>query len=98
MMRVRRDSRGFTLIAALLVTLLLSALAVGLMFTVTDEVRMGGNDMEGNQAYYGAEAGMENLTAQLPQLYPTSPAPVAAAINPVTNPHTSVYPPALAGS
>src|SRR5258708_7740714 len=98
MMRVRRDSRGFTLIAALLVTLLLSAWAVGLMFTVTDEVRMGGNDMEGNQAYYGAEAGMENLTAQLSQLYQTSQSPVAADINALTNPATAVYPTAIAGS
>lgn len=96
--RTKTVSRGFTLIAALLLTLLLSALAVGLMFTVSNEVRMGGNDIEDMQAYYGAEAGMENLTAQLSQLYQTSQTPNAAAIAALTAPATAVYPTAIAGS
>src|SRR5580700_998173 len=79
-----RDSRGFTLIAALLLTLLLSGLAVGLLFLVTGEQRMGNNDLENNLAYYGAEAGIENLTAQLSQLYQTSQTPNAAAISALT--------------
>jgi Tfp pilus assembly protein PilX len=80
MRRRIRDSRGFTLIAALLLTLLLSALAVGLLYTVTNEQRMGGNDLEGNLAFYGAESGMENLTSQLSLLYQSSQTPTAAAI------------------
>src|ERR1700733_7686972 len=75
-----QDSRGFTLIAALLLTLLLSALAVGLLYTVTNEQRMGGNDLESNLAFYGAESGMENLTSQLSLLYQSSQTPTAAAI------------------
>ena len=71
----RRDSRGFTLIAALLLTLLLSAMAIGLLYLVNNEQRMGGNDLEGNLAYYGAESGIENLTAQISQLYQTSQTP-----------------------
>src|SRR5258706_4818432 len=94
----KRDSRGFTLIAALLLTILLSALAVGLLFTVSNEVRMGGNDIEDNQAFYGAEAGIENLTAQLSQLYQTSQSPVAADINALTNPASAIYPTAIPGS
>ena len=94
----KRDSRGFTLIAALLLTLLLSALAVGLLFTVSNEVRMGGNDVGENQAYYGSEAGMENLTAQLSQLYQTSQTPGALEINALTNPATAIYPTAISGS
>ncbi len=62
------DSRGFTLIATLLLTLLLSAMAVGLLYLVNNEQRMGNNDLEGNIAYYGAEAGIENLTSQVSQL------------------------------
>ena len=42
----KRDSRGFTLIAALLLTVLLSAVAVGLIYMVNNEQRMGGNDLE----------------------------------------------------
>src|SRR5882762_10449989 len=92
----KRDSRGFTLIAALLLTILLSAVAVGLLYTVSNEARMGGNDLEGNLAYYGAEAGIENLTAQLSGLYQVSQTPNAAAITALTNPAN--YPTTIAGS
>jgi hypothetical protein len=91
-----RDSRGYTLIAALLLTLLLSALAVGLIFLVTNEQHMGNNDLEGNLAYYGAEAGIENLTAQLSQLYQTSQSPTAASITALAG--AANYPTAVTGS
>jgi Tfp pilus assembly protein PilX len=79
-----RDSRGFTLIAALLLTVLLSGLAVGLIFLVTGEQKMGNNDLEGNLAYYGAESGIENLTAQLSALYQSSQSPTSASITALT--------------
>ncbi|MGA8762525.1 MAG: PilX N-terminal domain-containing pilus assembly protein [Candidatus Sulfotelmatobacter sp.] len=91
-----RDSRGFTLIAALLLTVLLSAVAVGLLYLVTNEQRMGGNDLEDNLAFYGAEAGLENLTAQISQLYQTSQTPGAAAITALASPAN--YPTAISGS
>ena len=81
MQRKHQDSRGFTLIAALLLTILLSGVAVGLLYMVSNEARMGGNDLEGNMAYYAAEAQIENLTSQLSQLYQTSQAPNANSIN-----------------
>jgi Tfp pilus assembly protein PilX len=90
------NSRGFTLIAALLLTVLLSGVAVGLLYMVSNEARMGGNDLEGNLAYYGAEAGIENLTSELSQLYQTSQTPNAAAITALTNPAN--YPTAVSGS
>ena len=80
-----RDSRGFTLIAALLLTLLLSALAVGMLYLVNNEQHMGNNDLENNLSYYGAEAGIENLTAQLSQLYQTSQAPDSNSLNALTS-------------
>ena len=64
-----QGSRGFTLIASLLLLLLLSAIAVGLMYTVTGAGRVGSNDLEANTAYYGAESGMEKLTSDLLSLY-----------------------------
>ncbi len=96
MRKSTRDSRGFTLIAALLLTLLLSALAVGLIYMVNNEQRMGGNDLEGNLAYYGAESGIENLTAELSQLYQSSQTPTAASITALTTPIN--YPTAVTGS
>src|ERR1700738_5369990 len=92
----KQDSRGFTLIAALLLTILLSGVAVGLMYMVSNAIRMGGDDLEGHLAYYGAEAGIENLTAQLSQLYQTSQTPNAAAITALTSPAN--YPTSISGS
>jgi hypothetical protein len=92
----QHDSRGFTLIAALLLTVLLSGVAVGLLFMVSNEIRMGGNDLEGNLAYYGAEAGIENLTSELSQLYQTSQTPTAASITALTN--SANWPTAVSGS
>ncbi len=81
MRKKHQNSRGFTLIAALLLTVLLSGMAVGLLYLVSNEVRMGGNDLEGNMAYYASEAQIENLTSQLSQLYQTSQSPTAVSIN-----------------
>ena len=84
MSKGKRQSRGFTLIAALLLLMIMSGVAVGLMYLVNSETRIGGNDMESNMAFYGAESGMELLTANLAQLYQTSMAPTAAQITALT--------------
>jgi len=81
MQKKPNNSKGFTLIAALLLTVLLSGVAVGLLYMVSNEARMGGNDLEGNMAYYASEAQIENLTSQLSQLYQSSQNPNAASIN-----------------
>jgi PilX N-terminal len=76
-----QNSKGFTLIAAMLLTILLSGIAVGLLYMVSNEARMGGNDLEGNLAYYAAEAQIENLTSEISQLYQSTQVPTAASIN-----------------
>jgi Tfp pilus assembly protein PilX len=87
----KNSSQGFTLIAALIIMVLLSGVAVGLLFMVTNETRMGGNDLEANLAYYGAESGMEKLTADLSALYSQYMAPTNGQIQNLTN-----YPPTAA--
>jgi Tfp pilus assembly protein PilX len=85
-MRQRKNSSlGFTLIAALLILVLLSGVAAGLLFLVSNESRMGGNDLESNLAYYGAESGMEKLTADLSALYAQSFNPSNAQIQNLIN-------------
>ena len=74
------SSRGFTLIAALLIMVLLSGVAAGLLYTVTNESKMGSNDLEANLAYYGAESGMEKLTSDLGALYQSTMVPTAGQI------------------
>ncbi len=81
----KNRSRGFTLIAALLVLVLLSGVAVGLLFIVTNESRIGGNDLEANMAYYGAESGMEKLTSDLSALYAQFQAPKNDKIQALTS-------------
>ncbi len=81
----KNNSRGFTLIAALLILVLLSGVAAGLLYMVTNESHMGGNDLEANLAFYGAESGMEKLTADLSALYTTTMTPTNAQIQNLTN-------------
>ena len=81
----KNNSRGFTLIAALLILVLLSGVAAGLLFMVTNESRMGGNDLEANLAYYGAESGMEKLTADLSALYTQYMIPTNSQIQNLVN-------------
>jgi Tfp pilus assembly protein PilX len=81
----KHNSRGFTLIAALLITVLLSGVAAGLLFMVSNEVRMGGNGLEDNLAYYGAESGMEKLSSDLAALYQGTLAPTNNQIQNLVN-------------
>jgi hypothetical protein len=84
MRRAKGRSRGFTLIAALLVLAMLSAIAVSLLFMVHGAGQVGNNDLETNRAYYGAESGMELLTANLAALYQQSQSPTPAQITALT--------------
>ncbi len=94
---VKQSERGFTLIAALMMTILLSGVAVGILYLTTSEAGMGRNDLEGNLAFYAAEAQMENLTGQLDILYQTNPAPKASDINAIWQNQTN-WANAIAGS
>ncbi len=85
MRQAKRNGRGFTLIAALIILVLLSGVAAGLLFMVSNESRQGGNDMENSLAYYGAESGMEKLTADLSSLYSLYQSPSNAQIQNLIN-------------
>ena len=79
-MKNQHNSRGFALIAALLIMVLLSGVAVGLLFMVNNEGRMSGNGLEDNLAYYGAESGMEKLSTDLAALYQNSASPTDSQV------------------
>jgi type II secretory pathway pseudopilin PulG len=81
----KHGARGFTLIAALLLMVLLSAMAVGLMFLVTNEGHASANEQEANVAFNGAESGIEKLTADLGSLYNSSLAPTPGQIQNLIN-------------
>jgi hypothetical protein len=62
--RTQRQS-GIALLTALFVLILVTALAVGMCWMVMTDQRLGGNNQFRETAFYGAEAGMEKLTADV---------------------------------
>lgn len=76
----KNGSKGFALISALLLLMILSGLALALMYTVNTEQHLQRNDQGNGLAYYSAEAGMEKMMADLGDLYNAQASPNAAAI------------------
>ena len=80
MKSARLHTKGFTLIASLLLLLLLSGIAIGLMMMVNTEGRVGGTDLQNNAAYHSAEGGIEKMTADLAATFQNALAPTASQI------------------
>jgi hypothetical protein len=80
-MRKKTQESGIALITAMIVLLLAAALAAGFSWLVMTDQKLGG--VNGNQqyAFYGAEAGMEKLTANLGTLFEVNSAPSGAEIS-----------------
>ena len=71
---------GFTLIASLLMLLLLSGIAIGLMLMVNTEGKVGGTDLQNNLAFHAAEGGIEKMYADLDATFQSSQSPTASQI------------------
>jgi len=80
MKNARRHTKGFTLIASLLLLLLLSGIAIGLMMMVTTEGKVGGTDLQNNIAYHTAEGGIEKMSSDLATTFQNVQAPSASQI------------------
>ena len=80
MKSARLHTKGFTLIASLLLLLLLSGIAIGLMMMVNTEGKVGGTDMRNNTAFHAAEGGIETMYSNLALVFQNSMAPTAAQI------------------
>ncbi len=76
----RAGSRGFTLIASMLMLLLLSGIAIGLMMMVNTEGKVGGTDLQNNLAYHAAEGGIEKMYADLNSVFANAQAPSTSLI------------------
>src|SRR5713226_8443735 len=83
-MRSYRES-GVALLTAMLMLLLMSSLLVGFILLLMTDVRLTGFDKDRSQAFYGAEAGMEKLTADLGTTFQANYAPSGAQINNLMN-------------
>lgn len=73
-------SRGFTLIASLLLLLLLSGFALALLMMVNTEQRAGGNDLNSTYTYRTTEGAMEKMTSDLAGTFKNIQSPSAAQI------------------
>jgi hypothetical protein len=89
------SDRGVALISVLLLLTLLSAIAVALVYKVNHEQHLQGADSGNTTAYYGAEAGMEKMMADLSLLYTQKAAPTNCDILALQN---TTPPPATVGT
>src|ERR1044071_4397986 len=89
--KLKNSEKGVALVAALLLLILMSALAVALLYKVNYEQSLQSTDTGNNLAFDGAEAGMENMMAVLSSLYHLQAAPTCADVNVLTTtpPQTS---------
>ena len=71
----RSHERGVALIATLLILIMLSALAIAVMYKVNSEQRMQKTDSGNTRAFYAAEAAMEKMNADLNALYSAQSSP-----------------------
>ena len=90
-LRKPQSDGGFVLVLALLLLLLMSALSVALLYKVNTDQHVQRTDSGNNLAYYGAEAGMERMMADLSSLYAQQAAPNWCAIT-----ELATHPPSLA--
>ena len=90
-MRTKRED-GVALITALLILFLVSAIVVGMSWMVVSDQRLSGNNQDRELAFYGAEAGMEKMTADMGNLFATQGSIVAANLPGITG-----TPPPIAG-
>jgi PilX N-terminal len=66
--RTKREN-GVALITALLILFLVSAIIVGMSWMVVSDQRLSGNNQDRELAFYGAEAGMEKMTADIGNVF-----------------------------
>ncbi len=91
-MRLKREN-GIALITVTLILILVSAMVVGMSWMVMTDQRLGGNNQGRETAFYGAEGGMEKLTADVGNVFAVKGAITGADL---TTPPVTV-PPAIPG-
>ena len=80
MTRSKRNSRGFTLIATLLLLLLMSGIAIGMLMMVNTEVKVGTQDLQNNATFHASEGAIEQMTANLANTFKNIQSPTASEI------------------
>jgi hypothetical protein len=74
------DARGFTLVATLMLLLIMSGIAIGLLMMVNTEGKVGSQDTQNNLAFHAAEGGIEHMTSDLANMFQNIESPQPADI------------------
>lgn len=80
MQNTKLSSRGFTLIASLLLMLLMSGFALGLLMMVNTEQRVGGFDLNNTYTFHATEGAIEKMTSDLAATFKNIQSPTANQI------------------
>jgi hypothetical protein len=80
----KRREKGIALAIALIVLLLISIMIAGLAWLLMGDQKLGGNNADRQRSFYGAEAGLESLTASLENAFNAKYALTASDINALT--------------
>lgn len=78
--RLKSNSRGFTLIATLLLLLLMSGIAIGMLMMVNTEGKVGTQDVQNNGTFHAAEGAIEKMTSDLANVFQNLQSPTASQI------------------
>ena len=76
----KRKTQGFTLIASILLMLIMSGIAIGLLMMVNTEGKVGGQDTQNNLAFHAAEGGIEHMTSDLANMFQNIESPTPSEI------------------
>ncbi|HKM81704.1 MAG TPA: hypothetical protein VJY15_12160 [Candidatus Acidoferrum sp.] len=79
--KLLRDDAGVALITSLLLLFLMSSLLVGFCMLLITNQQLSGSNNDDVTAFYAAEAGMEQMTANLGDLFGETYSPTMAQIN-----------------
>ena len=83
--KIRRSEAGIALVTTILLMLLMSSMLVGFIMLITEGQKLSGINSDYSKAFYGAEAGMEKLTADLGNLFNKTYSPSTAQLSAISN-------------
>ncbi len=79
MYKVLRNNKGIALFIALMLTLMLSIIGLGIIKSSNDEVSIAGNELNEMKSFYVAEAGLDKVTSLIQSQYDTNELPPTIA-------------------
>jgi Tfp pilus assembly protein PilX len=86
------EQRGIALLTTVLLLLLMSSMLVGFIVLINSSQKLNSNNNDYGRAFYGAEAGMEKMTADLGNLFDANYSPTASQVQAITT-----TPPSISG-